>query len=1000
MSGKVDPSVIAVSKKVDSAFSKMTKTAKTVTLAGVSAGAATATAAVKVGASFESQMSTVKAISGATGQEFEALEAKAKEMGATTKFTATESGQAMEYMAMAGWKSKEMIDGIDGIMDLAAASGENLATTSDIVTDALTAFNLKAGDSGRFSDVLAAASSNSNTNVAMMGETFKYVASVAGSLGYSIEDSAVSIGLLANAGIKSSQAGTTLRRIMSETAGGIHLVSKAYAKAGEKTGEYEIETANADGSMKDWSVTVGKLREEFSKMTEQEQAANAESIAGKTGMAGLLAIVNASEKDYKKLTKSIKNSKGAAEDMSNIRLDNLEGDFKIFESALEGKGIDLYKEIKEPLREIVQDATDWIEDVDVAAVVDEFEDFGEGVLDFAEPLIDVGKWLIDNPDILGGAITTMGSALTASKVVTTLPKVTDSIELFRSAVTSNPMIAGATLTAGAIVGVGTAVHIANERARKSSLDEHFGDIALSMEQIEDAASKIVGSNKLKGVGELIDSIEISDGLVDDMEKATREIDQMDWKISVGLKVSEDDTSSYKKSVEGYLEDAQDLIEQEGYTVTVAAEILFGDSKDGKDFVKNSDNFIKAMETETTKLSKKINKSLEKAMKDGLTTDLSDEINGYMSQISEITTAMTEAESEASWETLAADFSGKELDADSFGELQDEVNKNIEKINEGAESAYNEAVTNLLAQKKLGYIDDKTYETQKNKAQEALKNTTETAKNNGLEFQYNTLMDTYGENIASGEYGFGDKSAIQGIIYQMEDEATGEIKDRLAVIKEAVSGNFVTDAFDTATEAMGGGTPASDKIAAQNEASRYALAYINGTEIETESSNVGMDAANSLKNSFEKVMNTGINANAPINLTGKYTISATTDAPITETTPKGSSSKVTVPELPGHAIGTISDKEHVARVSEGNRREAIIPINKSKRSRQLYDMTGKLMGLSSAGVSVTFSPTIQVPVQGSVSPGDKREIEKIVGKQLKTQYNRMLTDFKRVNMRGH
>ena len=162
------------------------------------------TAAGKITMDFDSGMSKVQAISGATGSEFDALRDKAREMGAKTQFSASEAAEAMNYMAMAGWKSKDMISGIDGVMNLAAASGEDLATTSDIVTDALTAFGLEAKDSSHFADILATASANSNTNVSMMGETFKYIAPLAGTLGYSAEDTAVAIGLMANSGIKAS----------------------------------------------------------------------------------------------------------------------------------------------------------------------------------------------------------------------------------------------------------------------------------------------------------------------------------------------------------------------------------------------------------------------------------------------------------------------------------------------------------------------------------------------------------------------------------------------------------------------------------------------------------------------------------------------------------------------------------------------------------------------------------------------------------------------------
>ena len=159
---------------------------------------------IKAGADFDAAMSEVQAISGASGDQLDALRNKAKEMGATTKFSASQSAEALKYMGMAGWKSQEMIDGLPGIMNLAAASGEDLGTTSDIVTDALSAFGLTAKDTSEFVDVLAAASTNSNTNVSMLGESFKYVAPVAGALGYKAQDVAIALGLMANAGIKGS----------------------------------------------------------------------------------------------------------------------------------------------------------------------------------------------------------------------------------------------------------------------------------------------------------------------------------------------------------------------------------------------------------------------------------------------------------------------------------------------------------------------------------------------------------------------------------------------------------------------------------------------------------------------------------------------------------------------------------------------------------------------------------------------------------------------------
>ena len=220
--------------------------------------------ALDVGTTFDSSMANVSAISGATGEALDALREKAKEMGAQTKFSASESADAFSYMAMAGWKTEDMLSGIEGIMNLAAASGENLATVSDIVTDALTAFGLAAEDSGHFADVLAAASNSANTNVSMLGESFKYVAPVAGSLGYSVEDVSVALGLMANSGIKASQAGTSLRSALSRMVdptedmwNAIKNLGLAASDAGDdfsgvlnNFGEYNAIMYNSDGSTK------------------------------------------------------------------------------------------------------------------------------------------------------------------------------------------------------------------------------------------------------------------------------------------------------------------------------------------------------------------------------------------------------------------------------------------------------------------------------------------------------------------------------------------------------------------------------------------------------------------------------------------------------------------------------------------------------------------------------------------------------------------------------
>lgn len=330
----------------ESATSKMAglmkKSAAVIGVASVAAAKKT----IDVGKSFETGMSEVQAISGASGKDLEKLSAKAKQMGATTKFSATESATALKYMAMAGWKTNQMVSGLSGVMNLAAASGEDLGIVSDIVTDSMTAFGLKAKDSGHFADVLAKASSSSNTNVAMMGETFKYVAPLAGSMKYSIEDTATAIGLMANAGIKGSQAGTELRSILTR-------LVKPPKDAAAALSALGISTTKADGSMKPMRQTMAELREKFSGLTDSQKSQYAAAIAGQEAMSGLLAIVNASDSDFNKLQKAIDNSSGAAKKQADIMNNNLQGALYDLGSAAEAVGIGIYEDIKTPLTKAV-----------------------------------------------------------------------------------------------------------------------------------------------------------------------------------------------------------------------------------------------------------------------------------------------------------------------------------------------------------------------------------------------------------------------------------------------------------------------------------------------------------------------------------------------------------------------------------------------------------------------------------------------------------------------
>ena len=436
------------------------------------------------GMNFEAQMSRVQAISGATAEDAGLLADKAKEMGETTVFSATESAQALEYMAMAGWKTDDMLDGLAGIMNLAAASGEELAATSDIVTDALTAFGLTAADSSHFADVLAVASSNANTNVGMMGETFKYVAPVAGAMGYNVEDVAVAIGLMANSSIKASSAGTALRTLLTNMAKptgdmknamyylGVSLTDdegKMYSfmdvmdqlRKGFKGGTITAEEHAA--AMQNWKDMLARgavdiptyekavtaLNIALNGTTKEQQAEIASMLAGKEAMSGLLAIVNASEEDYQKLSKAISDADGTAQEMANTMTDNLSGSLTLMKSAAEGVGISLYKKIQEPLTNLVNNITEnYLPDI--KEFVESWD--AEDIENFTETL----KLLV--PVITGAT-----AAMVAYKGASAISGIIDKLKIATEGQTAaqaalnlvmnaNPFVLVATAVAGLVAG--------------------------------------------------------------------------------------------------------------------------------------------------------------------------------------------------------------------------------------------------------------------------------------------------------------------------------------------------------------------------------------------------------------------------------------------------------------------------------------------------------------------------------------------------------------------
>lgn len=784
-------------------------------LLGVSLGVADTVNTFK---DFESMMSQVKAISGATGQDFEDLTAKAKEMGATTKFTATQSAEAFNYMAMAGWKPTQMIDGISGIMSLAAASGEDLGTTSDIVTDAITAFGLTAGDAGHFADVLAQASANANTNVGMLGESFKYVAPVAGAMNYSVEDTSLALGLMANASVKGSMAGTSLKTAIANMAA----PTSSMAAAMEK---YGISIMDSEGNMKGLKGVMDNIRSSLSGLSEDEQTAAASTIFGKEAMAGMLAIVNASEDDYNKLSTAIYNSKDAAQDMADTMMDNLAGSMTLMQSAVEGVQNSFGERLSPYLKTAVEGITAEMPAVEEALnnimdVVDgkatslkrsiksmtssqEWKDadfFGKVDIAWdkiiAEPFVSwagsegksmlsqgIGKLFSSTSAILPGGekagLTSWLSAgviakgatsliSNAGNVVKALSPIGGAIKNIGLAAQTAPSVgtfvsdlgamiptagkiglAAAAITA-AVVAIGVAIDNYNEKQISNSLADHFGSIELSAQQAAEAASGILNAKYLVNVEMAINDFKNADELRKKAEEALQANQALTWKSSVGIELTADEQQSYKDNVTTFVESKISELESRTFAAHISVQTFLGGTEEGKSLASSIEEWARADHLELTNLSNDLKTAVEEALQDGIIdVDEAQAVAALQDKMNSITSKWKQAEAQAQLDWINQEYgklSGKDLTSESFGAVVEALVGQRDTAAQETQALATEFYSYLNAAESSGRITATQNEYYKNLSGQAIRNQKANDLMTSLDFETNTLSDTYGSKI--------------------------------------------------------------------------------------------------------------------------------------------------------------------------------------------------------------------------------------------------------------
>lgn len=818
--GSVFNATIGVIDAATAPISKLASIAKNPVVQGASLIGASFGVAESVNSfqDFESMMSQVKAISGATGQAFDDLTAKAQEMGATTKFTATESAEAFNYMAMAGWKPQQMIDGISGIMSLAAASGEDLGTTSDIVTDALTAFGLQAGDAGHFADVLAQASANANTNVSMLGESFKYVAPVAGAMNYSVEDTSLALGLMANASIKGSMAGTALKTSLANMAAPTDSMAAAMDK-------YGISLTDSEGNMKSLRGVIDNLRGSLGGLSETEQTAAASTIFGKEAMAGMLAIINASEEDYNKLSTAIGNSKDAAEGMADTMLDNLKGSFTLMQSAIEGTENAFGKRLSPYLRGIAGGITDMMPEITdgINAVMDVVDDkiasvkrkitdmtgsdewknadlFGK--IDIAWDSIiakPFGNWASgDGAQLISSGLGTLfssaaailpggekagltswlsagilakGAATVAQKgksIVETLSPIGDAIgNITEAAGNANDVmdfvgnlssmipvgakvgLAAAGITA-AIIGIKLAIDKYNQTQLENSLEEHFGKIKLSADEVKDAAAGILNQKYLTNVELALNEVQNADNLRAEAQKALESNDVLEFKSRVGITLTADEQQEYTDNINTFVESKISELESRTFAAHIHVQTYLAGTEDGQTLAQNIKEWARADNLELSDLSSQLSQKVSEALKDGI-IDVNEEeaISALQEKMNSITARWKEAEAQAQWDWINQKYghlSAADLESGSFTDLMDEMRSQRETAMESIKADTTQWYSELEAMKDYGRITPEQYESYKEQTGWYVRGQEGSELSKSLELGSNTLNDTYGEKI--------------------------------------------------------------------------------------------------------------------------------------------------------------------------------------------------------------------------------------------------------------
>ncbi len=793
--------------------------------------------AVEVYSGFEQELAGSAAIAGATGTEYKKMEKASREAGKATIKTAQESASALGYMALAGWDVNESTQGLMPVLKLSAATNLDLARTSDLVTDSMSALKLNVNELPEYLDLVTKANNSANTTSEQLMEAFIKSGGAARTLKMDVKDSAVALGILANNGTKAEEGGRTLNAILTRI-------------ASNKNALMEMKDLNInifeDGKFVGLEEALKRINKGIAGLSVEEKAKALKNIAGTnyySKMAYLLDGVKngakGAESAWDDLEGKLDDSDGTLDDMYTKMTDTMSGatetmksafdDAKIsFADAFDGEMVEVLNGLGGAFNMVSESIADFAEENEVE-IHQTFEEIKEGVLSVGEKIGDFAGFVAEHSDVIISGIAGIGKAIVVYKVASGIAGIATSL----AALASSPvgLIAGA----GAVIaGLGVYASRTHDKMVKAGLEEHFGNISLSLEEIDEIAQEIVGKKKLTRISAMLESIGKTDDSIENMKDSLAEVNKISWKLNAGFEISKDDKESYSESLKDYIQYAQNTLDQKAYTVHIATDFLLGEnSKIGQE----NDVFYSGLDDKLGRLKKRLQKKIKQAVKNGVDIDTDEAIQKLLGKIGNITDSVTQAQNDAALQTLELKYSGKDLTPEDFEQLSKDIQKYEEQVTSGAEEAYSSSMTTLNARLNTGDISQKKYDKEAQKLKQGYFKTQSNAAAKGSEYMLNTIMEAYPELGAVAE-------GYQGKLR----EAFG------AKSKEGTSLNDLTEVSDFAIRSAWDDPSLAAVQDQANEAYQYGLKDLREkmAELMARQENSGFKVSDSVKGTMDDI----------------------------------------------------------------------------------------------------------------------------------------------------